>query len=257
MGGGDRRREALHDRLCSFNGGPGGNGCSSYHYNFSGSYYSDSCEYGSAAFNEGIASFFGIRSATTHDTNVWDCRCRDNNQGICSQMSNSLTTPDRVQLCPDLDGDFVGVGDRWIVSSATCKRLYRTSGCNDCQAGGDGYCTSGWNALLGWRNVVQVMRFMWDLIDTNNEGGNDDVDYTAGSLVTAMQSMPTGWGDDGSCRESEKVPGQFCNPLIDGYPVTGGTGSRDAYNPRDISDLLPENLANLMAINCVSFATDN
>lgn len=245
-------REALHDRKCGFSG------CSSYNYYFVGGYGSDSCEYGSAAFNEGIASFFGIRSATTHDTNVWDCRCRDNNnQGICSQMSNNLTTPDRVQLCPDLDGDFVGVGDRWIVSSATCKRLNPNKGCYGCATGGDGFCTPLYNAFWGWRNIVQVQRFMWDLIDTNNEGGNDNVDYTAGSLITKMQAMPTGFGVDGSCRESERAPGQDCNPVIDGPPVSGGTGSRDAYNPRDISDLLPEDLANVMAINCVGFATDN
>ncbi len=251
-------REALHDRKCSFSGGPFGHGCSSYNYNFTAGYDSDSCEYGSAAFNEGIASFFGTRTATAHDTNVWDCRCRDNNnQGVCSQTSNNLTTPDRVRACPDLDGDFVGVGDRWIVSSATCKRLNPGKGCYGCATGSDGFCTPLYSALWGWRNVVQVQRFMWDLIDTNNEGGNDTIDYSASSLITAMQAMPTGWGVDGSCRESEKAPGQDCNPSIDGALVTGGTGSRDAYNPRDISDLLPQDLTAVMHLNCVGFATDN
>lgn len=174
-------REALHDRICGFAG------CSSYNYNFVDGYTSESCEYGSAAFNEGIATFFGIRSATVHDTNVWDCRCRDNNnQGIRSQTSNSLTTPDRVQECANQSGEFVGVGDRWIVSSATCKRLKKASGCNECLAGGDGYCTSLWNGLLGWRNSIQVARFLWDLIDTSTDGGSDNVDYTAGSLITKM-----------------------------------------------------------------------
>ncbi|MBI3202782.1 MAG: hypothetical protein HYZ29_14685 [Myxococcales bacterium] len=243
-------REALHDRACSLDR------CSTYNLYSAGSYDADSCEYGSAAFNEGIASFFGIRSATTHDTNVWDCRCRDNgNQGICSQTSNNLTTPDKVQDCTG--GGFVGVGDRWIVSSETCKRLSPTNGCSGCPTGADGFCIPLYSALAGWRNVVQVMRFMWDLIDTSSDGGWDNVDYTAGSLVTAMQSMPTGFGEDGSCREPEHPPAQDCNPAVDGSPVSGGTGSRDAYNPRDISDLLPEDLANVMDINCVGFATDN
>ena len=247
---GHQVREALHDRTCSFSG------CSTYDYNFAGGYFGDSCEYGSAAFNEGIASFFGIRSATTHDTNVWDCRCRDNgNQGICSQTSNNLTTPDKVQDCTG-DG-FVGVGDRWIVSTETCKRLSPTRGCSGCPTGADGYCIPLYGALAGWRNNIQVMRFMWDLIDASTDGGWDSVDYTAGSLVTAMQSMPTGFGVDGSCRESERPPGQSCNPAVNGDPVSGGTGSRDAYNPRDISDLLPEDLTNVMDINCVGFATDN
>ncbi len=251
-------REALHDRKCSFNGGPGGNGCSTYGYNFVGNYNSDTCEYGSAAFNEGIASFFGTRTATAHDTNVWDCRCRDNyNQGICSQMSNNLTTPDRVQACPSQGGDFVGIGDRWIVSSATCKRLNPNGGCNDCATGTDGFCVPFYSALWGWRNVVQVQRFLWDLIDTSTDGGTETIDYSIGSLITAMQAMPTGWGVDGSCRESEKPPSAACNPATNGLPVTGGTGSRDAYNPKDISDLLPEDLAGVMHLNCVGFATDN
>lgn len=98
---------------------------------------------------------------------------------------------------------------------------------------------------------------MWDLIDTSTDGGWDNVDHTAGSLITAMQSMPTGYGVDGSCHEPERPPDQNCNPAFDGFPVIGGTGSRDAYNPRDISDLLPQDLANVMSINCVAFATDN
>ena len=136
-------------------------------------------------------------------------------------------------------------------------RLSPIAGCSGCPTGADGYCIPLYGALAGWRNNIQVMRFMWDLIDASTDGGWDSVDYTAGSLVTAMQSMPTGFGVDGSCRESERPPGQSCNPAVNGDPVSGGTGSRDAYNPRDISDLLPEDLTNVMDINCVGFATDN
>lgn len=242
-------REALHDRICGFTG------CTSYNYNFKDGYDRESCEYGSAAFNEGIASFFGVRSITYNDTNVWECTCRNNtNQDVCSETSNGSVPGDGVQLCADNSGTFVAVGDRWIVDTPQCKRVKESKGCTGCTVDGNGYCASSF--LYGWRNIVQVNRFMWDIVDTNNES-QDTIDYSAGSLISAMQGMPTGFGVDGSCRESERAPPPTCNPVVNGDPPTGGTGSRDTYNPRDISDLLPENLSWVMALNCVGLAPDN
>lgn len=245
-------REALHNRVCQFMG------CSSYLLNdlTLRNYFLDSCEYGSAAFNEGLANFFAMRSVTLNDTNVWHCTCADDaNQDICSELSNGAVTGDGYIRCGAPYKDFVAIGDRWITSSGWCKKVKENLGCAGCSQDPNGYCT--YSGLYGWRNVVQVARFLWDLIDTSTDGGYDTIDYTIGGFVTAMQGMSTGYGVDGSCRESERASVNDCNPVTNGDPVTGGTGSRDAYNIRDICDLLPENESWVQSINCVSFATDN
>lgn len=243
-------REALHNRVCQFMG------CSTYNYNYAPGYGIESCEYGSAAFNEGLASFFGVRSVTSADTNVWDCTCADNaNQDVCSELSNATLGGDGVILNCAGGGSFIPVGDRWVSGSAWCKRVRQSQGCSGCAQDGNGYCVA--SGIYGWRNVVQVNRFMWDLIDTSSDGGYDDTDLTISSLVTAMQGMPASYGTDGSCRESERSSVSQCNPTADGDPVTAGSGSRDAYNTRDIAELVGGDMSGETAVNCVNWATDN
>lgn len=243
-------REAMHDRTCQFIG------CSTYDLNYSGNYFLDSCEYGSAAFNEGFANFIAVTSVTTHDTNAWICSCSDNaNQDVCSELSNGTVSGDGRIDCGGLFTDFVAIGDRWVTSTAWCKKVRESLGCSGCTQDSNGFCTNG--SLFGWRNVVQVTRFLWDLVDTSTDGGYDSIDYTMGGLISAIQGMPQGYGVDGSCRESERALPSECNPSTNGAPVTGGAGSRDAYDVRDISDLLPEDETWVRSINCVSLATDN
>lgn len=241
-------REASHNRQCYFNG------CSSYGYNYNWGIDMNSCEYGSAAFNEGIATFFGVRSATGSDTNVWDCGCADDaNQDTCSEAANAPLGVDGIGSCSGAYQSFIAIGDRWITSSSACKRLRVDGGCN-CTVGGDGFCAN--SVPHGWRSIVQVPRFLWDMIDTSSDNGFDDTDLGTNQFVDLLASMPTGFGVDGSCRESERSNPAQCNPAIDGAPVTGGTGSRDAYNPRDMSDLIPGDQSWEMTINCVGLATD-
>jgi hypothetical protein len=246
-------REAFHDRTCTI-----GN-CTSYNYSFSGNYGTESCEYGAAAFNEGLASFIGVRSATaTNDTNAWSCRCANNaNQDVCSEVAAGSLTSDGVRACPagsPIGSQFYAIGDRWITNSGHCKRVQSAQGCG-CPADGAGYCLS--TSVYGWRNWIQVQRYLWDIVDTSTDSGLDTTDESITTFAWAMEGTPTGYGVDGSCRESERASAVNCNPGVDGQPVTSGTGSRDAYNTHDISDLIAGSQSSLESINCVAHATDN
>ncbi|MCC6215346.1 MAG: hypothetical protein IT376_10785 [Polyangiaceae bacterium] len=235
-------RHAIHDKLCNWE-----TACSTSNLRGSSNWHLDSCEYGSNAMDEGLAGFFAARSVTSNSNNSWTCACGDTaNQDVCSETAATLSTDGRIAQCPGMALDFIAIGDRWVTTTAHCVPLQTARGC------------PGTNrSIYGWRNVVQASRFLWDLIDTSTDGGYDTVSYSIQSLIGYMETMPTNYGVDGSCDESERASPDQCVPTVDGdIPVAPTTGTRDAYNVRDFRDMLPADTSWVASINCASFATD-
>jgi hypothetical protein len=237
--------------------------CSSYRY------YNDtiqpghtwlSCEWGQASTSEAIANFLAVRSITAHDTNSWFCNCRNNaNQDTCSEAAIAPDGDDRVYGCQG--GSFAGIGDAFATTTNHCTRVLFSQDCNCVDANGDGNCDS--YGEFGWRNEIQVSRFLWDIIDANNENGNDDTDESMVSLadlfeaVTCEKSSPADFGLDGTCNEPNRWNSADCDPLDDtGFGVTPMQGTRDSYNAYDIGDLVPGNQTTERQVNCVDDAGD-
>lgn len=238
-------RHAIHDKACDWTG------CMTTNYRYVSGYHADSCEYGSNATDEALAAFFAVRSIVGNTTNAWECNLGDaTNQDLCNERTTWTLDADKT-LGRDA---FVAIGDRWVTSSAHCKRVRRDQGCDNCAIDAQGFCTN--SGLYGWRNRVQVTRFLWDLVDSSNDGGHDGIYYSMNGLLAKLAGMPTSFGTDGSCRESERASVSDCHPAIDGEVPTISTGSRDAYNARDIRDLFTEDTAWVASINCASFASD-
>lgn len=242
------------------------------------------CEYGSAATDEGLASFFAVRSITNNDTQAWDCSCADYdsdgsepgdtaNWDLCSEQALLMSDPDG-----DSDwmwncnaGDFAGlsfiyVGDFRASSTANCARLRADGGCN-CAFSGSPLCDSTYNSTTGWRNSSQVMRFFWDMIDSSTDGGQDDTNIGIDTFVANLEGMPcVGFygGIDGSCEEHAiPVPcGSFpfppceCSPALDGETSPSGTGTRDSYNVWDIAEVISGDQFDERTLNCVQGAQD-
>jgi len=201
-----------------------------------------SCEYTVVSSSEGIADFVAVRSITSADTNAWICYSAMQGgygRDICSDLTFGRLA--------DADNDGIGdassyklIGDDWANSATRCAVPDATTcGC------GANCATSANRALYGHRIETQIARFLWDLIDTNNEGGLDDIDMSAGSLVTAWLGMPcdknnTATWVDGSCNEP-------CPPLA---------CKKDSYNPFDWSQMLPTDETAERALNCVANAID-
>lgn len=117
---------------------------------------------------------------------------------------------------------------------------------------------------LGWRNTRQVMRFFWDMIDTNDEGGTypDDTDLSMAGLVAVFEGMTcTGatseYGDDGTCNEPTRPTSGSCTPSSSSAaPVTPMTSTRDSYNIWDIAAIVGGNQSAERSLNCVEEAED-
>jgi len=253
-----------------------------------------SCEWGFEATLEGLATFFGTRSIVTADQNVWDCFCVENgNQEICSQMAarpdtkHSVEFPSSQRPCPG--GVFTGIGDTFASRREHCIGVLSaagqgcTPGCQDSSLGplcwpcddfttrvidkpdtpgADGVCDHFED--YGFRNEANITRFMWDLIDANNEGGQDDSQWPMVSLLAGFELMSCGtsstdWGANGNCNEPNRAVASSCVPsaVYGPTPASGSTtGTRDSYNASDISSLFPGNQADERSVNCVNGAMD-
>jgi len=229
--------------------------CMSYHYNgdTNGSRLPLGCEWGSTATNEGLADFFAVRSITTNQ-NAFLCGCNDPaNQDLCSENAASPPTDsDGFWYCPTGQW-FLGVGDDWSNGTGTCLNL---------EVGMAGHCNCGTSCNAsedqdnGWRNALQLARFFWDLIDGNDEGG-DDTDLTTPDFVGILQAMlcvGNYGGVDNSCEEQAPAPGGSCNPLDDTLTGPSGAGTRDQVNAHDIAALVPGSQEAERELNCVHAA---
>ena len=229
-----------------------------------------SCEYGATAMSEALSSFFATRSIMGSGTNtkVWNCSCWDgpldrdnngiNNWDICSEHAALASDPDSdndfYYTCTtgDLTPTFWHLGDSVSASVASCVHLRWDGGC-DCPD--SGWCNTSYKLSTGWRNTAQVTRFLWDMFDATTDNGQDDTNLSIQQLVSYMEGMPCSGnlgGQDGSCEEQAPPPGGSCNPATDGATTPNGTGTRDAYNPRDFGDLLPGDQSSERTINCVA-----
>jgi hypothetical protein len=232
----------------------------------SGSHSSLSCEYGATATKEGLANFLAARSLTTHDTEVWGCSCDEDasagdDQDVCSKLaafSLSSGDPDRIDFsCTS--GRFYGVGDRYSDSPATCAQIQKAQGC-DCV---NSTCEDSVRLTTGWQNQEQVNRFLWDVVDTNNENGADNTDENIITLIAALEGMPcseTQLNVDGTCNEpNRQISGGawFCNPVSDSAtsPAPHG-GTRHSYNVFDFGSVIPGDQTDERVLNCVQGATD-
>lgn len=220
------------------------------------------CEWGATATMEGIASFLGIRSAVIDESNqgAWVCDTRDNaNINVCSDLESTINSDD------DRIGGSTGVGDKYVLSSTHCARVRSSGGCNMCISGSctacpdansDGICDN--YTSLGFRNEVNVVRYLWDLIDQNGEIG-DDTNRSMTEMATGwanMACLPTVGGVDATCNEPHRASGS-CNPVsvIGDVPATGN-GTRDSYNMRDLDFSFDLGSDGELALNCGSQALD-
>lgn len=237
------------------------NDCSSYRYDSDSSNTHSfwTCEWGQPTTDEAMASFLGVRSVTTNDTNAWFCwGASDSNQDTCSEGAISPDGDDRIYSVNG--GQFVGVGDAFVTTSSHCARM-ATYSCNCFDVNSNGICDSYGD--FGWRSEIQTMRFLWDIIDTNNENGNDDTDESMVSLADLFEAMTCesansgDFGNDGECNEPNRYSSIDCDPSSDmGLGITPMTSTRDAYNAWDIGDLVPLNQTTERQINCVDGASD-
>ena len=221
------------------------------------------CEYGQAAMIEGLAEFIAARSVTTSNT-AWTSFCAQNgNQDLQSETAAGPLDDDRIQLCVGSeDQTFRGIGDRFSILRSHCVRLEvdqpppaPITGCNCEDDDLNKICDGTFYRSNGWRNEIQVARFLWDLIDSNNEGSQDNANYAMGGpggLADYFQRMPCGprgFGDDGNCNEPND---RFvCNASDGTIPPLPMRASRDSYNVYDIAQLLPTNEAAERRLNCV------
>jgi hypothetical protein len=198
----------------------------------------DSCEFGYFSTLEGMATFIAVRSATSSDTNAWMC------SAVTAEPYDACSANVAVRG-GDLDGDGVTsvwqiLGDSFADRPSRCSALRSTS----CGCGSSCGTASEKNAK-GFRVETQFARFAWDLIDTSADSGSvDDVDYSMGEVVAALQGMACSTGTlgvDGTCNEATR---------------SGGSCSLDKYNAYDLAALLPTNETEERTLNCVASAAD-
>lgn len=268
--------------------------CSSYRYGNDssnmgiGQHGAYTCEWGYAATTEGMASFFGIRSLVTDETNpsVWSCGCFDPMvSNVCSAgVATMAADPDDA-----ITDCLVGVGDAFAFNTldTKCARVKRgnNNGCNTCNGIGCTSCpdlpTVGPPAQpadficdnfvdLGFRNEINVLRWMWDMVDPHLEAGAafDDTDRSVEGIIAdllASRCDTAGVDDDCDepnpcsvgdrpCPDEERV----CFPANDLYGSAPAlaTGTRDAYNAADMNQLFNSNSNVELTNNCLVGATD-
>lgn len=228
------------------------------------------CEWGYTAVDEAMALFFATRSVTVAN-NAWACSCGStSNQDLCTETavsSFSGVDSDRMKFCPSTSDRFIGIGDAFANSTARCANLGQTpgntEGC-DCDPDDGTLCpisNPNFRLTQGWMNRVQVARFLWDMIDSQNET-NDNENFTMPSLIASMESMPCtfdGVGVDGNCNEfqqSKTVP--RCNPVSgNSLNISQSTPkSVHKYNVWDLAELFPGDQGSERILNCVQGAID-
>jgi hypothetical protein len=207
-----------------------------------GTHTTSSCEWGFAATNEALATFFATRSITSADLSAWWCATESGTpQDLCSNnIANKGTT--------DPDGD--GVASAWVILDDTgaASTSHCAVGGASCPCGGSGQpaCTDAtFRSNYGFRIETNIARFLWDMVDTNNEASQDDSDLGVSDIVAMLVGMPCSASSaDGNCNEPNPSP---CT-----------AASRDKYNAYDFSDLLvnPTSETTERALNCVSGAVD-
>lgn len=133
-------------------------------------------------------------------------------------------------------------------------RLNKQGGCN-C-TGPSNVCPAAFRSTTGWRNDAQITRFLWDLIDSSTDGGQDNDDFGVTDIVALLEGMPCVGnhdGEDGSCEEPVSSP---CDPPNEGPPPSGPSPNRDSYNVYDLAEALPNSQENERVLNCVQGALD-
>lgn len=223
----------------------------------------------------------------------------------CSEEAVSGHDSDRIDTCgsDSLDQRFDGwrgIGDDYVTARSHCVRLVKCldltfdgdcvdpadilygcySICTDTDDDGDcdvfhcpdvnpaDYICDDYQDL-GWRNAEQVVRFMWDMIDFNNEGGTypDDSNFNATTISDVFEDMKclTGSGDYGGdedgCNEPNRFTGGTCSPSSGLASVCPGTQSatRDSYNTWDLAYAIPDTptpQSDERSLNCVDDAED-
>ncbi len=208
----------------------------------------DSCECGFYSTGEAMAHFIAARSITSADTNAWACSTLQISsfaQDECSRVVVGRVGDSNSDGEQDLSGNYAAwfiIGDTYANSKTRCIVPNSTWGC-PCGGSGEPTCT-GQTAKdnLGFRNSVNVARFFWDIIDTNNESSKDDTDLTMGTFVAAVEGMTCSGTADGSCNEPNTSP---CT-----------AARKEKYNSYDFGDLISGDQAAERTLNCVAAAQD-
>ncbi|MFO0586286.1 MAG: hypothetical protein U0441_02040 [Polyangiaceae bacterium] len=239
--------------------------CMSYNLMGAGGHNDLSCEYGFTATKEGLASFFAMRSLTSNDTEVFFCSCNPDagigdGQDVCSKRAAAMlgASPDADRIDEACTGGAVaGVGDRYSNGTATCARVLKDRGCNCASS----TCEDAFRLSSGWQNENQVMRFLWDVVDSSDDGGLDQTDESITSLVALMEAMPcsSALHADGTCNEPNNTSGGVpsCTPASDSALQSAPhQGTRHSYNVWDIAEMVPGDQGNERTLNCVQGATD-
>jgi hypothetical protein len=215
--------------------------CWYYNYDTTSGHGIDTCEYGYATTGEAIADFLAVRTATSADTNAWLCwKTYSSAQSACaSEVATRVgdTDSDGVSSA----NQYVILGDSWANSASRCTVPLGSS----CSCGGAGQpaCTTqSTRDSRGFRLEAQVARFLWDMIDANNESSLDDTNLSIGTVVQAFAGMTCSGTADGSCNEPNLT--------------TCTAASKDKYNAYDIGDLLAGDQSQERTLNCVATAPD-
>lgn len=229
----------------------------------------DSCEWASTATDEAIASFFGVRSITTSD-GAFECNFADPlDPDFCSERVATFMAPDADRIIFGVNG----IGDTFASTVFHCAQVRTMQGCQTCNTttagattctacmdiNADGNCDGP--AVWGFRNEVNIARYLWDLIDTHNEG-TDNADTSVVGVLTALKAMSCNenvFGVDGTCNEPNRFSPSSCSPTsIWGTTNNGalGTATRDSYNTTDLNQLLNSGDSSETMLNCVAYALD-
>jgi hypothetical protein len=219
----------------------------------------DTCEWGDPNMIESLATFFGVRSVTAGERNVWACGSNDNaNMDACSEQVPLLSrNADRVRNFTT--GRIWGIGDNFATGPLHCARI--TAGVNGCPACSGAGCTDYYQKM-GFRVEINTVRYLWDIVDTSSDDDlSETTDESVNSLAALMEGMPCArsglWGVDGTCRESRRTTEGAVVPVSEvGPPVSPMGATRDSYNQWDFGDLIPGSQAAARSKNCVNLATD-
>jgi hypothetical protein len=105
----------------------------------------------------------------------------------------------------------------------------------------------------------RITRFLWDMLDTSTDAGNDATDLNMPGFTTVMENMPcsgTDFGVNGSCNEFDRSTPSACSPATEGATSPTGTGTRDSYNAWDLAAAIQGDQSSERTLNCVQGATD-
>lgn len=243
--------------------------CHSYRFNqdTSDTHNLRSCEYGASGMREALADFFALRSATATNQTAWLCLCENStNQDLCSETTGATLPADAIAVCSGTtEVGWVGIGDPYTSGRTSCTRLMKDTagssgaGCTCPDTEPNRWCDGTSYQTHGWRNQVQVTRFLYDMIDSGNDGGDDDTDLSMSGFVAVLEGMGctgTDYGVDGACNEPNRSSAGACNPANGAVPGLPMTGTRDAYNVWDFAAAIAGDQGSERTVNCVEGASD-